>query len=208
MKGKFLSIFFLLNILELINSAIEIQDKIALKDYNMGNMNYSMEKDLGQCACDLSKFCDYKCDCATYDDGKKCVESYEYKDRMDVYLCKSRKEAFEYNKKNASINLKDHIHSLMCVQFDKTVDLGEFYKKDPEEPDTLAREWVNQFFPTKKEEGDFIIMENQGKTRPKQAKIPFWSADLFYRLNRSRISGLIPPASRIRIACSPNCSQG
>ncbi len=149
MKGKFLSIFFLLNILELINSAIEIQDKITLKDYNMGNMNYSMEKDLGQCACDLSKFCDYKCDCATYDDGKKCVESYEYKDRMDEYLCKSRKRAFEYNKDKAGINLKDHIHSLMCVQFDKTVDLGEFYKKDPEEPDTLAREWVSQFFPNK-----------------------------------------------------------
>ena len=148
MKGKFLSIFFLLNILEFINSAIEIQDKIVLKDYNMGNMNYSMEKDLGQCACDLSKFCDYKCDCATYDDGKKCDESYEYEDRMDEYLCKSRKRAFEYNKDKAGINLKDHIHSLMCVQFDKTVDLGEFYKKDPEEPDTLAREWVSQFFPT------------------------------------------------------------
>ena len=157
MKGKFLNIFFLLNILELFNSAIEIQDKIVLKDYNMGNMNYSMEKDLGQCACDLSKFCDYKCDCATYDDGKKCDESYEYEDRMDEYLCKSRKRAFEYNKDKAGINLKDHIHSLMCVQFDKTVDLGEFYKKEPEEPDTLAREWVSQFFPTKKEEGDFTI---------------------------------------------------
>ena len=31
---------------------------------------------------------------------------------------------------------------------------------------------------------------------------------LFYFLNRARISGLIPPASRIFMACSPSCSHG
>ena len=86
MKGKFLSIFFLLNILEFINSAIEIQDKIVLKDYNMGNMNYSMEKDLGQCACDLSKFCDYKCDCATYLMEKNVMNHMSMKiEWMNIY---------------------------------------------------------------------------------------------------------------------------
>ena len=144
MKWKILNLFFLLNILDLINSDIDIQGKIK---YEMGNMNYSIEKDLGQCQCDLSKFCDYNCPCDTYDNGKKCDESYENIDRMDEYKCKSRKETFEYNKKNATIKLKDHIHSLMCVQFDRTKDLGEFYKKEPLEADTLAKEWVSQFFP-------------------------------------------------------------
>ena len=144
MKWKILNLFFLLNILDLINSDIDIQGKIK---YEMGNMNYSIEKDLGQCQCDLSKFCDYNCPCDTYDNGKKCDESYENIDRMEEYKCKSRRESFEYNKKNATIKLKDHIHSLMCVQFDRTKDLGEFYKKEPLEADTLAKEWVSQFFP-------------------------------------------------------------
>ena len=144
MKWKILNLFFLLNILDLINSDIDIQGKIK---YEMGNMNYSIEKDLGQCQCNLSKFCDYNCPCDTYDNGKKCDESYENIDRMEEYKCKSRKETFEYNKKNATIKLKDHIHSLMCVQFDRTKDLGEFYKKEPLEADTLAKEWVSQFFP-------------------------------------------------------------
>ena len=144
MKWKILNLFFLFNILDLINSDIDIQGKIK---YEMGNMNYSIEKDLGQCQCDLSKFCDYNCPCDTYDNGKKCDESYENIDRMEEYKCKSRRESFEYNKKNATIKLKDHIHSLMCVQFDRTKDLGEFYKKEPLEADTLAKEWVSQFFP-------------------------------------------------------------
>ena len=154
MKWKILNLFFLLNILDLINSDIDIQGKIK---YEMGNMNYSIEKDLGQCQCDLSKFCDYNCPCDTYDNGKKCDESYENIDRMEEYKCKSRKETFEYNKKNATIKLKDHIHSLMCVQFDRTKDLGEFYKKEPLEADTLAKEWVSQFFPSLNDQNDDIM---------------------------------------------------
>ena len=48
---------------------------------------------------------------------------------MDEFRCKKKSDTFEYNKKKAGIKIKDHIFNLMCIQYDNSGDMGEFYKE-------------------------------------------------------------------------------
>jgi len=69
------------------------------------------------------------------------------KDRLEEYKCQSLEEKFKYNKNNASISIKDHIFSLMCIHFDRSGDMGEFYKEEPNEDNSdKKRNWIEKFF--------------------------------------------------------------
>ena len=68
---------------------------------------------------------------------------------MEDFKCKSLEEVFDYNKNKAGISIKDHIFNLMCIHFDRSGDLGEFYLSEPKEGETeKAKNWVNHFFQT------------------------------------------------------------
>ena len=160
MKRKILNIFFLLNIIEFIYSSYNFT--IIAKNFSSGNIPglNELKKDLGQCTCNLTALCDYNCpcdnDCTSEDKEKfntKEIDVTRYnKNRMEEFKCKSRKETFEYNKNKAGINVKDHIFNLMCIQFDRSGDLGEFYEENPKEGEReKAKSWIKRFFETIKD---------------------------------------------------------
>ena len=136
----FLYILFFFNIIKFISSAYSFGEQIekAHQDFE-----YSMEKDMGQCTCDLSSLCDYNCKC-----DKDCgYTEIEGKDRLEEYKCKSLRDKFGYNKKEAGISVKDHIFSLMCIHTDNSGDMGEFYKETPnEDKEQKKQEWIDMFF--------------------------------------------------------------
>ena len=104
--------------------------------------DYSMQKDMGQCTCNLSPLCDYNCPC-----DEDCGNTEKKgKDRLEEFKCKSLREKFQYNKNNAGISVKDHIFSLMCIHFDRSGDMGEFYKQDPNENAGEKNNWITSFF--------------------------------------------------------------
>ena len=138
MKKRILNIFLFINIFKSLISEYKFSPTI---NYTFENFNYSITKDLGQCTCDLSNLCDYNCPC-----DKDCDTSYEYKERMDEFRCKKKSDTFEYNKKKAGIKIKDHIFNLMCIQYDNSGDMGEFYKETPEDENKKAKEWEDNFF--------------------------------------------------------------
>ena len=140
MKKQFFYFLFFFNIIKFICSDYTFGDSIE-KEFK--EFEYSMEKDLGQCTCDLSSLCDYNCPC-----DEDC-ENFEKKgkDRLEEYKCQSLEEKFKYNKNNASISIKDHIFSLMCIHFDRSGDMGEFYKEEPNEDNSdKKRNWIEKFF--------------------------------------------------------------
>lgn len=156
MKKKLLNIFFLLNMFNHIYSIYQLSEIV--KNYNFGDFSDPDQKDLGQCTCNLTAICDYNCPCdeaCTSEDKEKFntkeidVSKYN-KDRMEDFKCKSLEEVFDYNKNKAGINVKDHIFNLMCIHFDRSGDLGEFYLSEPKEGEATnkARDWVNHFFQT------------------------------------------------------------
>ena len=157
MKCKILNIFLLLNIFKLLNSEYIFYDPI--KNYTISEFVYSMEKDLGQCTCDISSLCDYNWPCdkdCTDEDKKKFNEigtdfSKYNKERMEEFKCKNKNDNFKYNKNKAGISVKDHIFSLMCVHYDRSGDMGEFYKEVPNDDDSqkqIENDWKNKFFNT------------------------------------------------------------
>ena len=151
MKKKLLNIFILLNIFKIFDSEIQFD---TIENYSFVDVKYSTEKDLAQCTCNISLLCDYNCPCDTNcteeDINKFNYEEMDFsrynKNRMEDFKCKSIDDNFKYNKKRAGINVRDHIFSLMCIHYDKSGDMGEFYLEEPKDPDEKANEWVYNFF--------------------------------------------------------------
>ena len=139
-KKIFLFILFFFNIIKFISSTYSFGTSIP---NSQDNFEYSMEKDMGQCTCDLSNLCDYNCNC-----DKDCgYTEIKGKDRLEEYKCKSLREKFRYNKDEAGISVKDHIFSLMCIHTDNSGDMGEFYKEEPNEnKEDKKNNWINEFF--------------------------------------------------------------
>ena len=139
-KNFFLYFLFFFNIFKFISCAYSFGGRV---EKTHENFDYSMEKDMGQCTCDLSSHCDYNCRC-----DKECgYTDIEDKDRLKEYKCKSLREKFQFNKNEAGISIKDHIFSLMCIHTDNSGDMGEFYKEAPNEDNNQKKdEWINSFF--------------------------------------------------------------
>ena len=135
----FLYILSFFNIIKFISSAYSFGQTINRK---LQNFEYSMQKDMGQCTCNLSPLCDYNCPC---DEDCGSAEK-KGKDRLEEFKCTSLRERFQYNKNNAGISVKDHIFSLMCIHFDRSGDMGEFYKEKPNENAGEKNNWITSFF--------------------------------------------------------------
>ena len=147
MKSRPLIFFIFINILKSFSSEF-LGDFVP---YTYSEISESMESDLAKCTCNLSPFCDYNCwcddDCS--EEEKRSQFNLKEKDfvynnnRMKQFMCSdSKQDNFDYNKNKAGINLKDHIFNLMCIQIDRSGDMGEFYLDKYED----QSDWVDTFF--------------------------------------------------------------
>ena len=114
--------------------------------------------DMGPCPCDLTNRCDYRCccdnDCPSSNiqdwiDKDICIN--KLKERMEDFKCLNNDKTFKYNKKKAGLSIKDHIYNIMCIQFDNSGDMGEFYLKQESNEDKVYLEneistWKREFF--------------------------------------------------------------
>ena len=158
MKKIFLNFVLILDIIKIYSS---YNFGILANYSNKNNLPYSTQKDMGQCSCNLSSFCDYNCPCDNncteddinkFDNDEKDKSKY-FKERLSDYLCQNKQDKFNYNKNKAGISVKDHIFSLMCIHKDNSPDMGEFYLKDPK-PNNAADDWIKEFFNEGNKEGN------------------------------------------------------
>ena len=112
--------------------------------------------DIGPCPCDLTNRCDYRC-CCDNDCDDEIEKEYwigndtcinKKKERMEDFKCLKNNETFKYNKKKAGLSIKDHIYNIMCIQFDNSGDMGEFYLKEDSDSniDDTINLWKKDFF--------------------------------------------------------------
>ena len=143
-------------------------------DTNKETSKLSENKDMGQCTCDLTNRCDFRC-CCDKDCDEEIIKKWKgeneesaeniciknIKERMEDYLCKSREESYKYNKNEAGITVNDHIFNIMCVYYDRSGDMGEFYMDEDyaQEVQTLKKDWINDFLKGKRSNKDFNIGE-------------------------------------------------
>lgn len=114
----------------------------------------SHTKDMGSCTCDLRNICDYRCCCDPncdenlINDWKNrdmCIDIH--KNIADDFKCgKTKSEDFNYNKEKATMTIKDHIYNIMCVQWDNSGEMEEYYTDYSEDINTQKEDWTNSFF--------------------------------------------------------------
>ena len=93
---------------------------------------------MGQCTCNLTSQCDHRCCCDNtcsddirkkWTDEKICKNIP--KNRMESFKClkskEHKEEEFKYNNKKAGINIKDHIFNIMCIKYDRSCDMVNYY---------------------------------------------------------------------------------
>ena len=127
-------------------------------DWKNGETNlYSQSREMAKCTCDLTSHCNIGCCCdekCSEDDRKKwkdnslCLD--DYKKWVEDYMCKDGEETFKYNKEKAGINIKDHIFNIMCIKYDRSCDMVNYYENYNEERDEpkikiLKNYWITKF---------------------------------------------------------------
>ena len=151
-------------------------------EWKNGETNiYSNSKEMAPCTCDLTSHCDIYCCCDTkcsedniknWEDNSLCLN--KNKKWVEDYMCKNAEETFKYNKNKAGINIRDHIFNIMCIKYDRSCDMVNYYKEYNEEADKtkiddLKNEWITKFFgPT---EATTRRLENKYKYGQKIDKI-------------------------------------
>ena len=148
----------------------------------------STEKDMGQCTCDLTNRCDLRC-CCDKDCSEEIIKNWEdegncLKTKKDFlfedYFCKSRNDSYNYNKNKAGITVNDHIFNLMCIYFDNTKDMGEFYLDEDYkvEVQTLKEDWTKDF-----------LKENQENKEIKEGEVYKYGESLSFTLYKPDSNG-------------------
>ena len=116
--------------------------------------HFSKSKDMGPCTCNLTRHCDYRCCCDEEDcppniigDWRKkniCIDKDSHKKLFEDYHCRSKSYNFEYNKNNSTMLVKDHIYNIMCIQFDNSGEMEEYYEEKSD--DDPIKDWIDSFF--------------------------------------------------------------
>jgi len=160
MKKTLIFLFALLNFSNshLFGEQIIINDPDE-NEWKNGETNiYSNSKEMAPCTCNLTSHCDIYCCCDTkcseddikiWEDNSLCLN--KNKKWVEDYMCKSAEETFKYNKNKAGINIRDHIFNIMCIKYDRSCDMVNYYEEYNEEADKskineLKDEWINKFF--------------------------------------------------------------
>lgn len=162
MKKILLFLFTLLNFSKshYFGDQIELEEnEIDKEGWDSKQTNHRSEtKEMATCTCDLTSLCDIYCCC-----DEDCSETYrkDWKEKslcLDVhkkwvedYKCKNGEETFAYNKEKAGINIKDYIFNIMCIRWDNSQDMVNYYLDFNEDTDRqgiedLKKSWKNNFF--------------------------------------------------------------
>ena len=181
MKKILIILFTLLN----FSNSHHFGEQITIDDADANDWNdkvtniFSQSKEMATCTCDLTSHCDIYCCC-----DEKCSEDLrkEWTEKslclnnnkkwVEDYKCKNGEETFKYNKEKAGINIKDHIFNIMCIKYDRSSDMVNYYLQYDEEADktkidALKQEWINKFFPSEErrlQEKAYKYGENIDKT--------------------------------------------
>ena len=131
-------------------------ESAAFEDSNQETSNYNIGKDFGPCPCDLHRgLCDFDCccdeDCNEVQKNERfnfnCNEYYHLKHINDKFKCQNLKKTnkyyqyrpheynvYSYHNHEDLNKYHDQIFGLMCMKYDRTGDIGEFYiaKEDKE----------------------------------------------------------------------------
>ena len=166
-------------------------------------VKFSKTLDMGNCTCDLTSHCDYRC-CCDETCSKEIRDSWIKdkicknipKNRMEGFKCnKNKEEDFNYNKKNAGITVKDHIHNIMCIYYDRSGDMGNFYVNEVNDENLkeIRNNWINKFFYIKKD-NNMRRLQTETKKYEYGDNINFYlyKSDLNGNCMRQNISYLIP----------------
>ena len=152
----FFLIFFIFLIKKIFSINGETTDPVVAEDKE--TTKFSTSKDMAQCTCDLTDgVCDFRCCCDTvckelgnstdWEEKGQCIDKEI--DPIAIYRCGTKKENFNYNKNPTKMHIKDHIHNIMCIKYDRSGEKGEFYLdvSDNSESSELKDNWINKFFP-------------------------------------------------------------
>jgi len=160
MKKTLIFLFALLNFSNshLFGEQIIINDPDE-NEWKNGETNiYSESKEMAPCTCNLTSHCDIYCCCDTkcseddiknWEDNSLCLN--KNKKWVEDYMCKNAEETFKYNKNKAGINIRDHIFNIMCIKYDRSCDMVNYYldyneETDKSKIDEIKKEWINKFF--------------------------------------------------------------
>ena len=162
MKKILIILFTILNFSNSVHHFGE-QIEITIPDENKNDWKdketniFSQSKEMATCTCDLTSHCDIYCCCdekCSDDDIKEWKEKSlclnNNKKWVEDYMCKNGEETFNYNKEKAGINIKDQIFNIMCIRYDRSSDMVNYYLEYDEERDrpkinTLQEEWIEKF---------------------------------------------------------------
>lgn len=160
MKKILIILFTLLN----FSNSHHFGEQIAIAQPDANDWNdkvtniFSQSKEMATCTCDLTSHCDIYCCCdekCSEDLRKEWIEKSlclnNNKKWVEDYKCKNGEETFKYNKEKAGINIKDHIFNIMCIKYDRSSDMVNYYKdfdEDTDKPkiDVLKSQWIEKFF--------------------------------------------------------------
>jgi hypothetical protein len=159
MKKNVFSVFILIFFISLIKKIFSINDETTESDIeDKETTKFSTSKDMAQCTCDLTDaVCDFRCCCDTvckdlgksaeWEEKGQCIDKEI--DPIAIYRCGTKKENFNYNKNATKMHIKDHIHNIMCIKYDRSGEKGEFYLdvSDNTESLELKNNWIKKFFP-------------------------------------------------------------
>jgi hypothetical protein len=160
MKNILIILFTLINISNShhFGGQIEISNADENDWKNRETNLYSQSREMAKCTCDLTSHCNIGCCCdekcseedrKEWKDNSLCLD--DYKKWVEDYMCKDGEETFKYNKEKAGINIKDHIFNIMCIKYDRSCDMVNYYVNYNEEEDkpkieALKEYWITKFF--------------------------------------------------------------
>ena len=136
---NFIKIFFfsLYLIIQIKSNFIEDFDKNNREicdNEDSETTEYTTELDFALCPCNLHRrLCDFNCccdPCCNQNDRERFTVDCDIEKKNtahDKFKCENRKHTYEYQNTKALIESHDHIFSLMCIKYDRTKDMGEFY---------------------------------------------------------------------------------
>lgn len=174
---------------------------------NEETVKFSKSLDMGNCTCDLTSQCDHRCCC-----DKDCSEEIKQswieekiclnilKNRMEGFKCKNKRENFIYNKNKSGIAVNDHINNIMCIYYDRSGDMGNFYVNEVNDDNLkeVRNNWINKFFNIKQENNRRLQEGNTNYEYGDILKFTLYKPNSNGECKKKKISYLIPFESSCR----------
>ena len=132
--------------------------KMCQEDEDKETTEYTTELDFALCPCNLHRrLCDYNCccdPCCDEEDENNFSITCDIRQVVSVhdkFKCQNRANIYHYQDHNALIESHDQVFSLMCIKYDRSKDMGEFYVeyKDNNNFDSLINDYFREHYTDK-----------------------------------------------------------